>query len=51
MTYWRRHLHGEGGCFPVADRYFEGALTLPLYPGMGEAEADEVISVLCEALG
>jgi dTDP-4-amino-4,6-dideoxygalactose transaminase len=50
MTYWRRQLHGQAACFPVADRYFEGALTLPLYPGMGEVEADEVISVLREAL-
>ena len=50
MTYWRRQLHDQAGCFPVADRYFEGALTLPLYPGMGEVEADEVISVLREAL-
>jgi dTDP-4-amino-4,6-dideoxygalactose transaminase len=50
MTYWRRQLRGQAGCFPVADRYFEGALTLPLYPGMGEVEADEVISVLREAL-
>ena len=50
MTYWGRQLPGEAGCFPVADRYFEGALTLPLYPGMGEVEADEVISVLRGAL-
>jgi dTDP-4-amino-4,6-dideoxygalactose transaminase len=51
MTYWRRQPHGQVGCFPVADRYFEGALTLPVYPGMGEAETDEVISVLRGALG
>jgi dTDP-4-amino-4,6-dideoxygalactose transaminase len=50
MTYWRRQLNSNAGCFPVADRYFEGALTLPLYPGMGEAEVDEVMSVLREAL-
>lgn len=50
MTYWRRQLQGQAGCFPVADRYFEGALTLPLYPGMGDVEADEVISVLRGAL-
>jgi dTDP-4-amino-4,6-dideoxygalactose transaminase len=50
MTYWRRQLQGQTRCFPVADRYFEGALTLPLYPGMGEVEADEVISVLRGAL-
>jgi dTDP-4-amino-4,6-dideoxygalactose transaminase len=34
----------------MADRYFAGAVTLPLYPAMREAEADEVVSVLKEAL-
>jgi dTDP-4-amino-4,6-dideoxygalactose transaminase len=38
----------EGG---LADRYFDGAITLPLYPGMREVEAHEVIAVLYEALG
>jgi dTDP-4-amino-4,6-dideoxygalactose transaminase len=50
MTYWRRQRHDQAALFPVADRYFEGALTLPLYPGMGQVEADEVISVLRDAL-
>jgi dTDP-4-amino-4,6-dideoxygalactose transaminase len=51
MTYWQRQHCGRPGSFPAADRYFDGAVTLPLYPGMREAEADEVISVLREALG
>jgi dTDP-4-amino-4,6-dideoxygalactose transaminase len=51
MTYWQRQHCGRPGSFPAADRYFDGAVTLPLYPGMREAEADEVISVLLEALG
>ena len=50
MTYWGRQFPGEAGYFPVADRYFEGALTLTLYPGMGEVEADKVISVMRGAL-
>ena len=37
--------------FPVADRYFDGAMTLPLYPGMRASRGDEVVSVLREALG
>jgi dTDP-4-amino-4,6-dideoxygalactose transaminase len=49
MTYWGR-LACEGSSYPVADRYFAGALTLPLYPGMRKEEADEVASVLREAL-
>lgn len=51
MTYWRRQPCDLQGVFPVADRYFEGAITLPLFPGMRECEAREVIAVLREALG
>jgi dTDP-4-amino-4,6-dideoxygalactose transaminase len=50
MTYWRSLLGGRSASFPMADRYFAGAVTLPLYPAMREAEADEVVSVLKEAL-
>jgi dTDP-4-amino-4,6-dideoxygalactose transaminase len=50
MTYWRRQRCDEQGGFPSADRYFEGAVTLPLYPAMSEADAEEVVSVLREAL-
>jgi dTDP-4-amino-4,6-dideoxygalactose transaminase len=51
MTYWRRQPCDPQGGFPVADRYFDGAITLPLFPGMREIEAREVIAVLREALG
>jgi dTDP-4-amino-4,6-dideoxygalactose transaminase len=51
MTYGRRQPCDPQGGFPVADRYFDGAITLPLFPGMREIEAREVIAVLREALG
>lgn len=51
MTYWRRQPCDPQEGFPVADRYFDGAITLPLFPGMREIEAREVIAVLREALG
>lgn len=51
MTYWAREGGARSGAFPVADRYFEGAVTLPLYPAMRETEAEEVASALQEALG
>ena len=50
MTYWRKDERIARTAFPVADRYFEGAVTLPLYPDMREADVDEVASVLREAL-
>jgi dTDP-4-amino-4,6-dideoxygalactose transaminase len=51
MTFWRRQRCSPFGGFPVADRYFEGAITLPLYPAMRDVEVDEVIAVLRKALG
>ena len=51
MSYWSEHTSRATSQFPVADRYFEGAITLPLFPGMREAEIDRVASVLQEAIG
>lgn len=50
MTYWRNQPGGAGE-FPNADRYFAGALTLPLYPDMSFDEVDEVVAVIRDALG
>ena len=50
MTYWRKDERIARTAFPVADRYFERAVTLPLYPDMREADVDEVASILREAL-
>ncbi len=38
------------GDFPVAERIFEGAISLPLYPEMTDAEVDEVCEALREIL-
>ncbi len=51
MTYWKEHCAFEPGEFPVADRYFAGAVTLPLFPGMTDAEVDRVVAVLRKVLG
>ncbi len=34
------------GDFPEAEAYYRSALTLPLYPGLSDAEQDKVIAVL-----
>lgn len=36
--------------FPGAERFYAGALSLPLHPGMDEATQDRVVSALREAL-
>ncbi|MDH7796992.1 MULTISPECIES: DegT/DnrJ/EryC1/StrS aminotransferase family protein [unclassified Beijerinckia] len=46
MTYWRQNAQKAIYPFPVADRYFAGAVTLPLFPGMKDHELDRVCSVL-----
>ncbi|WP_046116008.1 UDP-4-amino-4,6-dideoxy-N-acetyl-beta-L-altrosamine transaminase [Aquincola tertiaricarbonis] len=38
------------GDFPAAERYYARALSLPLFPGMTEAEQDRVVDVLRQAM-
>ncbi len=40
LGYWQK------GDFPVAERFFEGAISLPMYPDLANEQVDEV----CEAL-
>jgi dTDP-4-amino-4,6-dideoxygalactose transaminase len=51
MTYWKQRYPSEPGAFAAADRYFAGAVSLPLFPGMTDAEVARVAGVLREALG
>ena len=51
MTYWKERYPSQPGEFPVADRYFAGAVTLPLFPGMTDAELEHVTSLLHRVLG
>jgi dTDP-4-amino-4,6-dideoxygalactose transaminase len=37
--------------FPVAERLFSAQVSLPLYPGMSESDADDVIQAVRSALG
>ena len=39
------------GQFPEAERYYAEAISIPMYPIMSEAQQDEVVSCLREALG
>ena len=38
------------GDFPAAEAYYGGALTLPLFPALGEADQDRVVDSLSRAL-
>jgi UDP-4-amino-4,6-dideoxy-N-acetyl-beta-L-altrosamine transaminase len=41
----------SSGDFPEAEKYYAEAITLPLYPTMGGAAQDQVVSSLIEVLG
>ena len=36
--------------FPNAERYYAGAMTIPIYPSMSDAEQDQVIAALIRVL-
>lgn len=50
MTYWKQRQGCAPGEFPVASRYFAGAVTLPLFPAMTDAQIDRVVAAVRELL-
>lgn len=50
MTYWKNRYCFQPGDFAVSDRYFAGAVTLPLFAGMTDAQVDRVVAVLRDLL-
>jgi protein involved in polysaccharide export with SLBB domain len=47
----KERCHCEPAEFVVASRYFAGAVRLPLFAGMTDAQVDRVASVVREILG
>lgn len=45
-----RQLGFAWGDFPVAEAYYQRAITLPLYPELTDAQQDTVVQVLCDVL-
>jgi dTDP-4-amino-4,6-dideoxygalactose transaminase len=50
MTYWKQRQRCVPSEFPVATRYFAGAVTLPLFPAITDAQIDRVIAAVREIL-
>jgi dTDP-4-amino-4,6-dideoxygalactose transaminase len=50
FSYWKDRYSLSAQNFPNAERAFEGALTLPLFPGMSDAEFDYVVESLSDLL-
>jgi len=51
MTYWKERYRCDPDEFAAADRYFSGAVTLPLFADMTDAQVDRVIDVMQELVG
>lgn len=49
QTYYRQ-LGFDWGQFPEAERYYRGALSLPMFPDLTEAQQDEVVAALRRSL-
>lgn len=45
-----RRLGFAAGMFPVAEQYYREAITLPLFPELDDADQDQVVAALAEAL-
>jgi dTDP-4-amino-4,6-dideoxygalactose transaminase len=50
QPYYRRLGFSEGQ-FPESERYYRGALSLPLYSGLTDSEQDKVVDALRRSLG
>ncbi len=48
---WYRGIGFQPGQFPNAERYYRHALTIPLHPGLTDADQDRVLAELKAALG
>jgi UDP-4-amino-4,6-dideoxy-N-acetyl-beta-L-altrosamine transaminase len=50
QPFWRARGFAEGD-FPAAEDYYRHAISLPMVPGLGEADQDRVVAALRQALG
>lgn len=51
QPYYRERFATAEGLCPVAEAYFEEALSLPLFPAMADGDVDRVAAALAEVLG
>ena len=50
QPYYAKMDFGRGYC-PQAERYYSEAISIPLYPGLTQAQQDRVVAVISEAIG
>jgi len=50
QPFYRKHFGYRPGDYPVAERYYERALTLPIFPAMSEGDVEDVIVAVRKVL-
>jgi perosamine synthetase len=50
QPYYREHFGYEEGDFPGAEAHYAGALTIPLFPAMSDADVEHVVTALGDVL-
>ena len=50
QPYWRERYHLQAARFPHSQAAYEGLVSLPIYPRMGDADVARVIVAVREAL-
>jgi dTDP-4-amino-4,6-dideoxygalactose transaminase len=48
--YYQNRFHWQEGQYPVAERFFQQEVSLPLYPSMSEQDIDDVIQTVRDIL-
>jgi dTDP-4-amino-4,6-dideoxygalactose transaminase len=51
MPYYQEHFGYKKGDFPIAEKFYNNALTLPLFPKMGENDVNDVIDAVKKVVG
>jgi dTDP-4-amino-4,6-dideoxygalactose transaminase len=51
MSYWKEVGQEGSQSFPNAERYFRGCVSLPIFPGMTDADLEEVVAAMEHILG
>jgi dTDP-4-amino-4,6-dideoxygalactose transaminase len=49
--FYQREFGYKRGDYPRAEAYYERAITLPLFPGMNDEDAEDVIKALHKVIG
>ena len=51
QPYYRKNFGYKAGGYPIAEKYYQQCLSLPLYPAMTDREVDYVIVTISKTLG